>query len=281
MRVVAVVGSFGKTTTVSAVRAALGLPVPAQGGGSHASMARELLAKLPWHPPVVFEVAIDRPGQMGPCAAMLRPDVTVVTTIGTEHHRSLGTLETTQAEKGRMVQALRRDGVAVLNADDPRVLAMAATTEARIVTYGFDPAADVRGSDVEIAWPHGTRLSVHAGGERRSLQLRLLGRVMARPALAAIAVAVAEGRSLDDAIAGLERLEPRRMRMQIVALPGDAWMIRDEFKSSLETIDAALDTFARCPGARSSSPGRCRSPRAARDRSTAASGSGWGKSRHG
>src|SRR5215218_9286467 len=126
-------------------------------------------------------------------AAMLRPDIVVVTTIGSEHHRSLGTLDRTQAEKGRMVEGLRPHGVAVLNRDDPRVMAMAASAP-RVVTYGFHPEAQVRASELRIDWPHGTRLVLHVAGTAREVQLRALGRAMAYPFLAAVAVAWTEGR---------------------------------------------------------------------------------------
>jgi UDP-N-acetylmuramoyl-tripeptide--D-alanyl-D-alanine ligase len=247
-RIVAVVGSYGKTTTTAAVCTALGLPVPVRGDSTYANLALKLLRVRPWQRHAVFEVAIDGPGQMGPYAAMLRPDVAVVTSIGSEHHRSLGTLERAQAEKGRMVEGLRPGGTAVLNRDDPRVMAMAATTDARVVTFGFDSAADVRATEVRVDWPHGTRLALHVAGTVREVRLRLLGRVMVYPFLAAVAVAWAEGRPLDRAIADLEALPAQPGRLQLEPLPQGAWLIRDDFKASLETIEAALDVLAELPG---------------------------------
>jgi UDP-N-acetylmuramyl pentapeptide synthase len=84
----------------------------------------------------------------------------------------------------------------------------------------------------------------------RPVRLRLLGRVMVYPFLAAVAVAWAERRPLDDAVAALEVLPPRRGRLQLEPLSGGAWLIRDDFKSSLETVDAALDVLTEVPGRR-------------------------------
>lgn len=249
-RIVAVVGSYGKTTTTAAVCSALDLPLPERANSAFAGLALKLLRVRPWQRYAAFEVAIDGPGQMAPYAAMLRPDLVVVTSIGSEHHRSLGTLDQTREEKGRMVEGLRPGGTAVLNRDDPRVMAMAATGGFRVVTYGFDPTADVRATDVRIDWPHGMRVMLHAGGVEREVRLRLLGRVMVYPALAAVAVAWVEGRPLDGVLAELEGLPPRPGRMQLEPLPGGAWLIRDEFKASLETIEAALDVMAELPGRR-------------------------------
>ena len=185
--------------------------------------------------------------QYGPVA---RPDIVVVTAIGSEHNRSLGTLDDTAREKAMILAGLRPGGLAVLNGDDPRVHAMAALTKARVLTFGLGGGNDVRGEDVRLDWPHGMRLTVRFGTETRELRTRLLGRVMAYPILAAVAVAWAEGRPLDRAVAALEALQPVAGRLQLVPLPGGAWLIRDDFKSSLETIDAALDLLAEVPGRR-------------------------------
>lgn len=249
LRVVAVVGSYGKTTTTAAIATALGLgPVPP--GTSLSGLALRLLREPPWRRRAVFEAAIDIPGQMAAYGAMLRPDIVVVTTIGTEHHRSLGTLDTTEAEKGRMVEALRATGVAVLNADDPRVAAMSLRCAGKVIFYGIDAEADVRATDVAIDWPHGTRFTLHMAGSSREMRTRLLGRVMVYPVLAALAAAQAEGRPLAAAIAALEAMPSVSGRLQLAPLPGGAWLVRDDFKSSLETIDAALDTLSEIPARR-------------------------------
>ena len=138
----------------------------------------------------------------------------------------------------------------MLNRDDPHVMAMAAETRGRVVTFGCDPTADVRASDVRIDWPHGTRLVLHLAGISREVRLRLIGQVMVYPFLAAVAVAWVEGRRLDRAVADLEALLPQRGRLQLEPLPGGAWLLRDDLKSSLETIDAALDTLAEIPARR-------------------------------
>jgi UDP-N-acetylmuramoyl-tripeptide--D-alanyl-D-alanine ligase len=249
VRIVAVVGSYGKSSTAAAVAAALGTTTPPLGS-SFSGLALRLLELPPWRRHAVLETAIDGPGQMAPYGTMLQPDLVVVTTIGSEHHRSLGSLDVTQAEKGRMVEALSAGGTAVLNADDPRVAAMASRCAGRVIFYGIDADAEVRATDVALDWPKGMRLTLHVGGISRTVQLGLLGRVMVYPFLAAVAAAHAEGVSLDKAIAALEALPPRRGRLQHEPLPGGAWLIRDDFKSSLETVDAALDLLADVPGRR-------------------------------
>ncbi len=247
-RVVTVVGSFGKTTTAAAIAAVLDQPV--LPGNAWGRIALSVLRIRPGQRHAVLEIGIDGPGQMVQYAPVARPDIVVVTAIGSEHNRSLGSLDDTAREKAQILQGLRPGGLAVLNGDDPRVHAMAARTRARVLTFGLGPGNDVRGEEVRLDWPHGMRLAVRFGTETRELRTRLLGRVMAYPILAAIAVAWAEGRPLDRVVAALEALPPVAGRLQLVPLPGGAWLIRDDFKSSLETIDAALDLLAEVPARR-------------------------------
>ena len=250
VRIVAVVGSFGKTNAAAAVCAVLGLPPPPNNRNADGSVALRMLRLRPWQRHAVFEVALSGPGQMAQLAAMVRPDLAVVTSIGSEHNRSFGDLDVTRAEKGRMVEALGPGGTAVLNRDDARVLAMAGAARGRVITCGLDPAADVRATDVAIDFPHGTRLTAHVAGRALPVRLRLLGRVMVYPCLAALAVAWAEGLPLDRAVAALEAMPPRPGRLQLLPLPGGAWLLRDDYKSQVETIDAALDVLAEVPGRR-------------------------------
>lgn len=250
-RFVAVVGTFGKSTTSRVVRAALGRPPlhrrpPTQRTG----IADRVLSARPSQRYAVMEVGIDGFGQMAQFAYAVQPDVTVVTCIGSEHHRSFGTLSVTRAEKVEMVRALPATGTAVLNGDDPNVMWMAARTRARVVTFGLGPGNDVRATDIELDWPHGTRFVLHAGSEVRPAFCRLIGDHMVRPILAGIAVGLSEGMDLDTLLARVGSVPPTLGRMQPVPLESGAIILRDDYKSAVETIDAALDVLARVPARR-------------------------------
>ena len=149
-----------------------------------------------------------------------------------------------------MVAALGARGTAVLNGDDPNVLWMRGATSARIVTYGFAASCDVRADNVRLDWPAGTRFRLSAFGEEREAFARLIGRHSLYAALAAVAVARSESVPLDEALGRLESLPPTIGRMQPVALPGGAWVLRDDYKSTPETIHSALDVLAEVPAVR-------------------------------
>ena len=213
-------------------------------------IAFALLRIRPGQRHAVIEVGIAKPGQMKAYARTVAPDVAVVTAIGSEHHRSLGTLEVTRAEKSWMLQVLPVSGVAVLNGDDPNVMWMKEKTRARVVTFGFGAECDVRGDEVQLDWPHGTRFRLTAFGEERDVTMRLLGRHMVYPVLAAVAVAHLEGYALESVLSRLRELPPTRARLEPVLLPNGVTVLRDDFKSTLETVHAALDVLAQIPASR-------------------------------
>ncbi len=243
---VAVVGSYGKTTTARALAALLdvGHGLPRDNCRSH--LAGAMLLHVWGLRREVLEVGIDLPGQMAPYAQMIRPDVVVVTSIGSEHNRSLGTLETTRREKAEMLSALRPGGLAVLNGDDDNMASMRGRAE-RVVTFGLGPTCDVRATDIELDWPHGTRAVLQVAGYRWPVRIRLLGTHMVRATLGAVAAALELGVTLDEAVQRIASLPPAPGRLELVGLDNGAFLLRDEFKSSQETVHAALDLLDTTP----------------------------------
>jgi UDP-N-acetylmuramyl pentapeptide synthase len=250
-RLVAVVGTFGKTTTTRAIAAAMdNCPNSGLRDNHHSYLAQMILRTSPGQRDLVIEVGISKPGQMAPYARLLKPDVTVVTSLGSEHQRSLGTRERAREEKAAMVRALGPEGLAVLNGDDPDVRWMAGQTRARIVTFGFSPGNDLWARDIRLEWPKGTAFVVEAGGRALPARIKLIGRHMVYAALAALAVAAANGIPLEEALTRLARLKPTPGRMEPVWLENGACLLRDDFKSAFETYDAALDVLAKVPARR-------------------------------
>ena len=253
MRLVAVIGTYGKTTGTRAVKAALGLPPKRWtdlNGNCFSLLPLALMRQWPLSRHGVVEAGIAAPGQMQFYARALRPDVVIVTSIGEEHIQSFKNIEHLRDEKAAMVRGLSPQGTAVLNGDDPHVMWMATQTSARIVTFGLSPGHDVFATDIALDWPEGTRMNLHAFGTSLPLRTHLMGKTMLYPLLAAVAAAAAEGRPLAQIIAGLELLPPTPGRMQAVPLSSGAVILRDEFKATIDTVYAALDMLQQVPAQR-------------------------------
>lgn len=203
---------------------------------------------------LVSEFGAAGPGQIKRLAGLVTPDVGVVLMVGLAHAGGFGGVEETLKAKTELVEAIRPGGIAVLNADDPRVVTMAAVAERRGVAvrwFGRGVGADVRAEDVEVT-SAGTTCVVVTGGERAVLRLRVLGEHHAMNALAALTAAQAMGVSLADAIARLETLEiAERWRMQPLGSER-VRIINDAYNASPDSMAAALRTLAQitAPGQR-------------------------------
>jgi len=249
-RVVAVVGSLGKTTTRRALNAALDCPDRGFSFSNYGASLSANLLRVRWRDAhAVIEAGVAGPGPMAGYARMLRPDIVVVTSIKTEHHRSFPTLFDTRAEKVKMVSALPPGAVAVLNGDDPHVRWMATQTRARVITYGCDPANDVRACAVEHT-PVGIAFDAILTTGTHRVQTRFPGEHMLYPCLAAMTVAELEGKPVDGVLGRLAQLVPADSRMELIQLSNGVTVLDDSFKGTIESVWAAMEAFALFPGGR-------------------------------
>lgn len=251
--VVAVAGSYGKTTTTRAIRAMLGLPASAwvdANANCFALVGLALMRGLVESRVVVVEIGTARPGQMARYVSAVRPSIAVVTCIGSEHVQSFRDIDHLRDEEAEIVRRLPADGTAVLNRDDPLVVSMAAETRARVVTFGTSPGADVQGGQAAVDWPVGTSFDVTIAGRTFPVATRLVGAGMARCVLAALAAVVAAGRPVDEAIRRVAALSPTPGRLEPRPLPGGAVALRDDYKSTVDTVVSAIDVLAALPARR-------------------------------
>ena len=189
------------------------------------------------------ESGVAYPGDMKKIVSNLRPKIGVVTTIGRDHHTSFRTLEGTAAEKSILIESLPISGTAVLNADDPYVLAMSQKTRARVLTYGMSDKADVRGGEVRSSWPDRLSLSVTFQDETVRLDTGLFGDLLVTSLLAAVAGGIALGFSLEQCVASLRGVEAFPARLSIHQSSQGVWIIRDTVKSPFWSIEKVLLLF--------------------------------------
>jgi len=243
-RIIVVTGSFGKTTATRAIKAALfSDPNPVENINTESKVALGVLGLRPKTKRAVFEIGIDRPGRMSCFAWMLKPDIVAVTSIGSEHCANFGTIENIRNEKAKSIKALSSSSFAILNGDDANVIWMKNHTKAKVVTFGMGGNFDVSCIIVKQDWPHHTRMEISGFNQKKIINTKLFGKPMAYSILIAAAVALVEGFSLENIAPFLEVLKPTPGRLDPVFLPDGAWLIRDEFKGSLETFTSAFDFF--------------------------------------
>ncbi len=242
-RVVGVTGSNGKTTVKEMIAHVLGRDrrvVRARGSfNNFVGVPLTLFSADASAEFVVLEIGTNRPGEIARLGAIARPDAAVVTSVGASHLEGLGSIDGVADEKMSLLGGLRSGGFAVLH-DDPRIRARVRLPAEKVVTVGLGEGADLHPSRVEAA------------GDLRFLvrgvpfRLGLLGEWNVVNALAAAAVAMMHGVTLEDCALRLADFRGPKMRMERLELAG-VMIVNDAYNSNPESASRAVREFGRLP----------------------------------
>jgi UDP-N-acetylmuramyl pentapeptide synthase len=247
-RIIGITGSAGKTTTKELLHAALAsryrCTKSVNSNNQLYDVARSVLGSPPWIEFCAQEVGASVPGKLAPMMAVLRPQIGVVTNVGEDHIYAFGSREAVAAEKVALVKSLPADGLAVLNADDPLVVAMARDCRARVVTYGLHNDADFRAEVVTDSWPARLTLLVRHGQETVQIATQLLAGYHASNVLAAVATACSLGVPLEHAAAAVARHEPTPGRMSVSISARGVTFIRDDWKAPAWSLLGVMSYMA-------------------------------------
>ncbi|MFC0431270.1 UDP-N-acetylmuramoyl-tripeptide--D-alanyl-D-alanine ligase [Kutzneria buriramensis] len=249
LTVVGVTGSSGKTSTkdlIAQVLAPMGATVAPPG-----SFNNEL--GHPWtvlradrdtrH--LVLELSARGPGHIAHLCEIAPPRIGVVLNVGSAHLGEFGSREGIAQAKGELVEALPEHGLAVLNADDPLVAAMADRTKARVVLVGEDDKAEIRATDIVL--DEQARASFHLvtpKGEA-DVTLGVHGAHQVGNALSAVAVALELGATVEQVaqwLSAAQRVSERRMDVRTRA--DGVTVVNDSYNANPESVRAALKSLA-------------------------------------
>nr|WP_321511282.1 Mur ligase family protein [uncultured Celeribacter sp.] len=251
---VAVTGSSGKSTTVGLLSHILQAHAPIRRqmlNNTINSLIRTLKRHQPDERFVVAELGVGSKGNMAPMANMFRPDVAIVTMIGTEHYSAFRGREAVAREKGDLLEALRPEGFALLNADDDMVLEMASRSSARIVTFGKDnPHVDYRIENVHAAFPDLLSFTIAGRGQRLEVKTQFPGAQFWMPVAAAATAALELGVPAELIARQIETFAPVEGRCNLVRVPGGPTFILDTAKAPNGTLELAFDMLAQAKAPR-------------------------------
>jgi len=252
--VVGVTGSIAKTSTKEAVAGVLACrfeTLRTEGNqNNEVGMPLTVLRLGPRHGAAVLEMGMYTGGEIRDLARIGRPSIGIVTAIQPVHLSRIGSIEAIVDAKAELLEALppaMEGGVAILNADDPRVLAMRSRTRARIVTYGFAAAAEVRATDVVSGGFEGMRFRLVTPAGERAVAIPALGRLAVHNALAAAAVGLVAGLGLDELLPGLAAGSTAPHR-SVVVRAGGVVIVDDSYNAAPGSVRAALELLAGLPG---------------------------------
>ena len=255
-KVVGVTGSNGKTTTKDMIRAVLsqrfhvyhnkenhnnelGLPLTVL----NAPLGTEIL---------VLEMGMRGLGEIKALCDIAKPDVGVITNIGTTHLELLLTQARIAQAKWELIEALPAEGIAIINADDSFSVQMAKKDQHSIRFYGLEgtfETPDIKGAKLRPWGALGTTFDVNYRDEKTTVNLPLPGKHNVMDALAALAVGKVLGVSLAEGCAGLGKLELSKMRLEVRYGLFGATLINDVYNANPTSMQASLQVLKERAGA--------------------------------
>ena len=244
LRVLAITGSNGKTSTKDFAAAVLGRKfrvTKTEGNfNNHVGLPRTMLEATSDDEIAVWEIGMNHPGEIAALAKLAAPDAAIITNIGIAHIEFMGSREAIAAEKGALAEAVAPQGTVILNADDLFNKGIAERTRAKVVFAGTT-AGTIHASEITQS-ANGSDFTILEGAHRCRAQLPVPGLHMVQNAMLAVAAGRVFGLSLEESAAGLASAPLTKARLQIKQVRG-VQFIDDSYNANPDSMKAALRTL--------------------------------------
>ena len=249
--VVAITGTNGKTTTKEMAASVLGqafsvLKTPGNFNNL-IGVPLTLFGLTDSHEWAVLELAMNHRGEIRRLGEICKPDVGVITNIGAGHLEGVNDIDGVMMAKGELLEALDKDGTAVLNIDDQRVCRLAERFEGRVVTFGIHNSAEVWATSVCLN-PCNSVFDLCWYDESARVRLPMPGAGAIYSALAAATVGYRIGLSIEEVRKGLEAVPTLPGRMEILTLPGGIYVVNDTYNANPSSMALAINTLQSLKG---------------------------------
>jgi UDP-N-acetylmuramoyl-tripeptide--D-alanyl-D-alanine ligase len=253
IRVIGITGSVGKSSTKELTAEVLSRQFSTfKNPGNYNNeigLPLTLLNLGSGYQKAVLEMGFYYPGEITFLCQISKPDVGVITNVGTVHAERAGSQESIAAGKAELVAALPTSpqGTAILNFDDPFVRRMADKTNAHVMFYGLDSRADLWADEITGLGLKGIRFRLHHQNHSVLLTVPILGRHSVQTILRATAVAITEGMALDEISTALSQTNSQ-LRLVAVKTDSGALILDDTYNATPESTIAALDLLSELDG---------------------------------
>jgi UDP-N-acetylmuramoyl-tripeptide--D-alanyl-D-alanine ligase len=252
-KICGITGSVGKTTTKEILAALLGTKLrvlKSEGNFNNEYGLPLTLFRLDESDDVaVLEMGMSFPGELRRLAAIAQPDVVIELRVTPAHLLNFSSVDEIALAKRELVEGLSGpDSVAVLNADDPRVAAMAGAAPGRVIFYGIEKPAEFNAEDIEDRGALGSAFTLVHNGKRSRIEMSLPGRHVVLNALAALAAASLWDVGVAEAKTVFSNLRTPSMRGELVRFTNGFALINDSYNSSPAALQAMIALLAATPG---------------------------------
>ena len=252
--VVGVTGSVGKTTTkdmIAAVLSARFRVLKTAGNlNNNFGVPRMLLQLEKEHEIAVIEMGMNHLGEIDYLTGIARPDVAVITNVGDAHIGNLGSKENILKAKSEIFHGLSREGIAVLNGDDPLLRTLEGKIPFPIRWIGQGEGCDFRAVDIDDSHPEKLTLTAETPEGSFFLQVPQPGRHMLYSVMTAAALGQYFGMTNEEIAQGVSSYVPTAMRLDIRELEGNTVLYNGAYNANSDSMISALRTMCAARTAR-------------------------------
>ncbi|MCR4324954.1 MAG: Mur ligase family protein [Candidatus Curtissbacteria bacterium] len=245
IQIIGITGSVGKTLTQNAIDAVLSQKFKTRKGNDNLDptfrIPKTLLEAKPWDQKLILEYGVEHPLDMDYYLKIVKPDIAVVLSVSPTHTKYFGGQEGVYNEKVKLVKALSKSDVAILNADDPNVARMANETNAKVKWFGENAKDSVKISHYTQSL-QGAKFRLHFQGQKATVSWKILGKHQLTSAYAAAAVGIQTGVTLKQIAKGLSQAKPPEHRLNSVFTKG-VKIIDDTYNSSPLAAGKSIETL--------------------------------------
>ncbi len=189
---------------------------------------------------IIIEMGADKLGDIKYLSKLFRPQKGVILTILPVHLESFKNIQNIAKEKGMLAEILPEDGTLFLNGDDELVRQIAKRTKARVIFFGTKKNNDIIASNVSVGL-NGMKFDFSMGGSAVPISVKIYGKHMIYPLLAAISVALSENIPLKKIVAEIKNIKPYKGRMNVIEGINESILIDDSYNANPKSMEESLD----------------------------------------
>lgn len=249
VKIVAVTGSVGKTTSKDMIASVLSerfCVLKTDGNfNNNIGVPKTLFRLNSKHQVAVVEMGMNHPGEIDYLTNIANPDVAVITNIGDAHIENMGSRENTLKAKSEIFNGMTGKGIAILNGDDPLLCTLEGKLRQQIMWYGNSQNNTFRCKGLDESYDDHMLMDIKAPQDKWVQNVPGLGSYMVYSVLAAAAVGSWFGMTTDEIRRGISNFVPTKMRMDIIHRGDNITILNDTYNANPQSMRAAVDTLSK------------------------------------
>lgn len=247
VKVVGITGSVGKTTTKDMIATVLEEKykiLKTQGNfNNEIGLPKTIFNLKDDHEVAVLEMGMNNFGEIRNLSKIAKPDIAVITNVGVSHIENLGSREGILKAKSEIFEYLKKDGVAVLNADNDMISTLRGKVDFKTVWFGMESKNDFYAENIAPMGLDGIKCTIVCEDEKVNVAIPTPGEHMVLNALSAAAVGKILGLSMEQIKCGVEKFVPTAMRMAVIKTDFGLTLINDVYNANPVSMKAAIDVL--------------------------------------